>query len=364
MLSRPSEPPERPGSEPALLADLPIIDAHHHLWLLPGSMLDLLEAQEAKAFRALMPMYRRRACYLLDDYLADADSGHKILASVYVDAHTMYRTTGPAEMRSVGEVEFANGVAAMSASGLFGAPRLCSAIVSNVDLTLGDRVDDILAAHQRGGGGRLRGVRASVMHHSDPAILGIGNLPPGLLERAEFRSGAARLPSFGMSLDVLLLGPQLPELIALAKALPDLQIILNHMGSPSGTAGASRDAVAQFDRWQRDIRELATLENVSLKLSGFGLPFADLAYAATPPSSTDIARAWRPYFETCLDAFGPARCMFGSNFPVDDQLCPFPVLWNAFKRLAGDLAENERDALFCETARRIYGIEIADGAIA
>jgi len=101
--------------EPVLEAELPIIDPHHHLWIRPGSR------------------------YLVDDLLADMNSGHNILATVYVQARSMYRPTGPLEMRPIGETEFVNGVAAMFASGLLGHTRACAAIVGQADLTLGSR---------------------------------------------------------------------------------------------------------------------------------------------------------------------------------------------------------------------------------
>ena len=109
--------------EAALEPDLPIVDPHHHLIDRPES-----------------------GTYLLKDLLADIASGHNVMATVYLEWLSMYRADGPAEMRPVGEIEFANGVAAMSASGGYGKPRVCAGIVGHADLTLGARVREVLEA--------------------------------------------------------------------------------------------------------------------------------------------------------------------------------------------------------------------------
>src|SRR5215469_10907648 len=118
--------------EPILEPELPIIDPHHHLW-------------DRSDWR-----------YLLDELLADVNSGHNIVATVFVQARAMHRKTGPEELRPVGETEFVNGIAAMSASGIYGKTRVCSGIVGYAELTLGRRVEPFLAAHARAGGDRFR----------------------------------------------------------------------------------------------------------------------------------------------------------------------------------------------------------------
>src|SRR5688572_28152644 len=98
--------------EPIIDPDLPIVDAHHHLWFLPDAVLAAMESRNSLSARALAPTFRSRPRYLLDEFLHDAQTGHNIRATVHVDAHAMYRASGPRSMRSVGEVEFVNGVAA------------------------------------------------------------------------------------------------------------------------------------------------------------------------------------------------------------------------------------------------------------
>lgn len=145
------------ASEPILEPDLPIVDAHHHLWMMPEAALAAMEARDSISARALAPVFRRHRRYLFDEFRADLNSGHNVRASVYVQAGAMYRVSGPEAMKSVGEVEFANGVAAMAASGLFGESRACAAIIGGVDLRLGDAVEEVLIAHLQAGGARYRG---------------------------------------------------------------------------------------------------------------------------------------------------------------------------------------------------------------
>jgi L-fuconolactonase len=314
--------------------DLPIVDPHHHL----------VERPETGR-------------YLLPDLLADIGSGHNITATVYLEWLSMYRAHGPMELRPVGEVEFANGVAAMSASGGYGKTRVCAGIVGYADLALGAAVEKVLEAQITAGGGRFRGIRFITATHPDQAAWGSAVLrPAGLLMDRRVREGFARLAPLGLSFDAWMYHSQLGELTDLARAFPATSIVLDHVGGPIGLGryAGKRDDV--FAEWSARIRELAQYPNVHVKLGGLGMRMFGFTVHAqeSPPSSEELAALWRPYIEACIAAFGPQRAMFESNFPVDKGSCGYAVLWNAFKRIAAGCSAAEKQALFAGTARRFY----------
>jgi predicted TIM-barrel fold metal-dependent hydrolase len=340
---------------------LPIIDPHHHLWFRPATMLAMLEQQENLTTRLLMPTFRRHARYLLDEFLADIATGHNIRATVFVEVHAMYRATGPEAMQSVGEVEFANGVAAMAASGVFGDVAVCAGIVGSVDLRLGAAAEAVLQAHVQAGGGRYRGIRAkAVVYDDDPGVLGqnFGGTPHLLLD-ANFRAGFRHLAPLGLSYDAWQLEYQLAELVDLARTFPDTQIIVNHVGGLFGVGRYRNRTQERFVQWRDNIQALAQCANVTIKLGGLGMPTAGLGSASpvSPRGSAELASDWRPYIETCIEAFGANRCMFESNFPVDAATTSYPVLWNAFKRIVSGASLAEKTALFSGTAQRVYKLE-------
>jgi L-fuconolactonase len=322
--------------EPIIEPELPIVDPHHHLWDRGG--------------------WR----YLLDELLADTGSGHNVVATVYVQARSMYRETGPAEMRPVGETEFANGVAAMSASGRYGRTRACAAIVGHADLTLGGRVEPVLTAHLRAGGDRFRGIRHITAWDADSSLLNPAySPPPGLMADKSFREGFAVLGRLGLSFDAWLYHPQIDELAGLARAFPDVPIVLNHVGGPIGIgayAGKHRDV---FPGWAASIKALAACPNICVKLGGLGMRLGGFGFhlEAEPPSSATLKATWHPYIETCIEAFGPSRAMFESNFPVDKGSYSYPVFWNACKLMAKGASRAEKADLFAGTAARFYRIE-------
>jgi L-fuconolactonase len=314
--------------------DLPIVDPHHHL-------VDRPETGR----------------YLLYDLLADTRSGHNITASVYLEWLSMYRAQGPVELRPVGEVEFANGVAAMAASGTYGKTRVCAGIVGHADLTLGAPVEKVLQAMIAAGGDRFRGIRFITASHPAQAAWGSAVIrPEGLLMTPTVREGFARLAPLGLSFDAWMYHTQLGELLDLARAFPETQIVLDHVGGPLGLGpyAGRRDEV--FADWSARIRELAACPNVHIKLGGLGMRMFGFTHhmGELPPSSEDLATAWRPYIETCIAAFGSERAMFESNFPVDKGSCSYHVLWNAFKRIADGCSAAEKTALFFGTANKFY----------
>jgi predicted TIM-barrel fold metal-dependent hydrolase len=338
--------------------ELPIIDAHHHLWFLSKASLDQMQAMDSPFDHALASVYREHARYLLDEFLADAGSGHNVRASVYVEADSMYRQGGAPGMRSVGEIEFANGVAAMAASGTFGSVRACAAIVgSGAELSLGDAAEGVLRASIQAGGGRYRGVRSRLAYDRDQRVLGTDVA----YERVDgkFVAGLKCLQRLGLLFEVWVLEPQLPQVLSLARAFPDTQIIVNHLGTPLGVGRYADTRDERFPLWRDNIRSLAACSNVAMKLGGLGLPICGFpSFMAQPRfSSLRLATEWKPYVETAIDAFGTGRCMFASDFPVDSGTCSYRVLWNAFKLLAAGASPAEKTALFSGTASRLYKID-------
>jgi predicted TIM-barrel fold metal-dependent hydrolase len=348
-------------AEPILEPDLPIVDPHHHVWWLPEAMLAGLDAFEDDDGRKIARTYRLHSRYLFEDLLADVTAGHNVRATVFVEAHSMYRADGPPEMRSLGEIEFVNGVAAMSASGQFGDVKLCAGIVGGVDLRLGERVDEVLQAHLRAAGGRYRGVRPPAVCYDEALqslkhVLGV----PGLLGDATFRAGFSRLAPLGLSCDLIIMDAQLPEVRDLARAFPETRIVLDHTGSPVGIGPYAGRREERFAVWRDEMRRLAAHENVVVKVGGLGMALCGFPTSALieRAGSERLAQDWRPYVETAIEIFGVNRCMFESNFPVDGVTASYPVIWNTYKRIVGGASQDEKLALFGGTAAQIYRLEI------
>ena len=343
--------------EAILEPDLPIVDPHHHLWDRRSAPVDR-SVPPRHGFEYVMRLAPR---YLLDELLADIGGGHNVRATVYVQCGAMYRADGPEALKPVGETEFVNGVAAMSASGVYGPARACAGIVGHADLELGAAVSEVLEAHLAAGGGRFRGIRHIASYDADPEVLGpMARIGGGLFGSARFREGFARLAPLGLSFDAWLLEPQLGDLIDLARAFPDTPIVLDHVGTPLGIASYAGRLGERFGVWREAIRSLAQSPNVSVKLGGLAMVFPGFpSFMQQPPaSSAQLAAEWRPYIETCIEAFGVERCMFESNFPVDICSCSYPVLWNAFKRLAAGYSADEKTALFSGSASRFYRLTL------
>jgi L-fuconolactonase len=319
--------------EPILEPELPIIDTHHHLWDRGGWT------------------------YLLPELLADLNTGHNIVATVFEECRSMYRADGSPEMRPVGEVEFVAGIAAMSASGGYGPIKVAQGIVGYADLALGDRVEPVLEALIRAGGGRLKGVRYSVGYDADPTI---GNSRPDsaphIYARPEILAGVARLAAHGLALDAWCYHPQLADVIALARAVPQATIVMCHVGGVLGYGAYAGKKDEVHAAWRASMAELATCPNVSVKLGGMlnrgaAVNFRELP---APPNSAAWAAAWRPYVEPCIELFGAERCNFESNFPVDKMGTGYAVLWNAFKRITAGCSATEKLALYSGTAKQLY----------
>jgi predicted TIM-barrel fold metal-dependent hydrolase len=314
-----------------------IVDPHHHLWDRGGLR------------------------YMIEDMADDVASGHNIVATVYVDCRSMYRASGLEAFRPVGEVEFANGVAAMAASGAYGKALICAGIVSHVNLLLGDGAKAVLEAEIVAGNGRFRGIRHSSAWDADPDVAGMyATRPKQLLMDSTFRKGFACLAPLGLSFDAWLFHPQLSEFADLARAFPDTRICLDHCGGPVGIGSYAGRREEIFPVWKASIQEAAKCPNVVVKLGGLAMCLLgyDFHQRPKPPSSEEAAAAWRPYIETCIEAFGPNRCMFESNFPPDKGQCSYQVIFNAFKRLAAQYSDGEKNALFAQTATDFYRLKL------
>jgi predicted TIM-barrel fold metal-dependent hydrolase len=324
-------------SEDIIDPSRPIVDPHHHLWDRGGQR------------------------YLIEEFSADIASGHNIVATVYVDCRSMYRASGPEALRPVGEVEFANGVAAMSASGFYGSAAICAGIVGHADLLLGEAARSVLEAEIAAGGGRFRGIRHSSAWDADPGVAGIyAARPKGLLLDPTFRKGFSCLAPLQLSFDAWLFHPQIGELADLACAFPETRIVLDHCGGPIGIGSYAGRREEIFATWKASITEIAACRNVSVKLGGLAMRLLghDFHQRPVPPSSEQLAAACRPYIETCIEAFGPDRSMFESNFPPDKGQCSYQVIFNAFKRIAAQYSEAEKTALFSQTAAKAYRLQL------
>lgn len=329
--------------EPALEPDLPIIDAHHHIWDAP------------------------RPRYMFEELHGDVvGSGHRVLATVYVDCRSMYRCDGPLELRCVGEVEFANGIAAMAASGVYGPTRLCAGIVGFASLHLGARARPVLEALMQAGGSRFKGVRHIAAWDADPQLAPPHpDRPKGLLSQPAFREGFALLAGLGLRFETFIYQTQIPELTALARSFPDMPIVLDHAGTPVGIGSYAGRRDELFAPWRAAITELASCPNVSIKLGGLGMVVGGFGFheKSRPPTSQELARVWGPYIQTCIEVFGARRCMFESNFPPDRASCSYGVLWNAFKRMSAGASAQEKIDLFAGTADRFYGLGMLPASV-
>ncbi len=294
--------------------------------------------------------------YLLHELMADLASGHNVRSTVFVEARSMYRADGPERLRPVGEVEFVQGLAAASASGTYSDTRAAAAIVGHADLKLGADVVPVLEALRAASPNRFKGIRHNVTWSPDPAIE--DRETNGILANDSFRAGARALAGMGLSLDVMLSFPQLNELADFARTVPDLPIILNHMGgvSRTGIYEGKDDEVVPL--WREGIGAVAQCPNVVCKLGGMGMPRWGFGWHARdiPIGSEELAEAMSPWIHYCIEQFGPERCMFESNFPPDKVSFSYNVMYNAFKRLSQDYSSAERASLFHDAAVRAYRI--------
>ncbi len=323
-------------TEEILEPDLPIIDPHHHLW-----------------------HDRPSGRYLVEDLAADLASGHRIVATVFMQCAWMHRQDGPVDFRPVRETELVNAVATLSETGAYGPARACAGIVGFADLR-GPDLEAVLDAHVAAGGGRFRGIRHITAW--DDEIIPTSSVvpPPGLLRDPAFLRGLKTLGRRRLTFDSWAFHPQLKDLLAVARAAPETAIVIDHVGGPLGCGSYRSRHDDVFAAWRNDMAALAALSNVHVKLGGLAMPVNGFDYHTDerPPSSSRIAGDWKPWIEACIEMFGVRRCMFESNFPVDKGMCGYSVLWNAFKRIVAGATADEKAELFSKTAARFYSLVV------
>ena len=321
--------------EEILEPERPIVDPHHHLWHHPG-----------------LPVYE------MENLWIDTQNGHNIEKTVFMECGTDYRTDGPEELQSLGEVEFVTAEARKSRGQGRGKPEL-AALVSHIDLRIGDRLGDVISQHEEMSEGLFRGVRHAGAHDDEPALLIPPSAPADLYADADFRKGVAELGRRGYSYDTWHYHHQNRAFTELARAVPDTTLVLDHFGTPLGVGryAGKRDEI--FVQWKEDIAELAKCPNVVAKIGGLAMPDNGFGWFGRdlPASSDELVEAQARYYHHTIECFTPARCMFESNFPVDKLSVSYPVLWNAFKKIAKDFSEDEKENLFRGTATRIYRLQ-------
>ncbi len=325
-------------TEDTLEPEIPICDPHHHFWV----------------SRPEPAAYQR---YLLPELTSDVNSGHNVRSTVFIEVRCEYRQTGPEEMRPVGEVEYIETIASASATGDHGPTRAAAAIIGHADLKLGAAARPVLEAMQSASPNRFRGVRHSTGWDESPELA--NRDVRGALSTSGYRDGAKALSDLGLILENSLYFPQLSELADFARALPDLTIVLNHIGGLVRVGSYANRDDEVLSAWRSGVEMVAQCPNIVMKLGGVG----QLRYGYhwddrdVPIGSEELAETLGPLMNFCIEQFGPERCMFESNFPVDKPSYSYNVLYNAFKRLSSGYSASERAALFHDTAARVYRID-------
>ncbi len=323
--------------EEILEPDLPIVDPHHHLWNRPGNR------------------------YELDELVADA-AGMNVRQTVFIECTSMYRRSGPEEFRVVGETEYVQGIAAQSAGGRSGGLRACTGIVGSADLRLGERVVPVLEAQIAASPNRFRGIRHRGAYSADPVVQpNPSSLSPDhLLMDPAFREGYSFLRQYGLTFEGWVFHPQIHELTDLARTFPDTTIIFNHLGGPIGVGSYAGKRDAIFAEWMQKVAELAKCPNVVAKIGGIQMVVNGFGWHErdAPPTSDELLEANRPWYEFAIEQFGPSRCLFESNFPVDRLSCSYPILWNQFKKLTKHFRPDERAAMFHDNSVRVYRLPV------
>ncbi|MDA0263244.1 MAG: amidohydrolase family protein [Chloroflexi bacterium] len=325
-------------TEETLEPEIPICDPHHHFWVHRPEPID----------------YQK---YLLPELVADVTSGHNVRSTVFIEVRCEYRQDGPEELKPVGEVEFVQSIADDCATGRFGDVRAASAIIGRADLKLGGGVRPVLEAMQSASPNRFRGVRHSVGWDASPELA--DREIQGALSTTGYRAGAKVLAEMGLILENSLYFPQAAEVVEFARALPELTIVMNHIGGLVRVGPYANRDDEVIPAWRKGVEEMAKCPNIIMKLGGVGQQ--RFAYGwderETPIGSEELAESLAPLMDHCIEQFGPDRCMFESNYPVDKISYSYNVLYNAFKRLSKGYSATERAAMFHDTAARVYSIE-------
>ena len=325
--------------EPILDPDLPIVDSHIHLFDLPGNR------------------------YMVDDYLADAQGGHNVLAAVYCETQTFARTSGPDHMKPLGEVEFANGVAAMTSTGRYGKCVVGAGIIGHANLTFGAKIGELLDRCLETAPDRYRGIRHVTLDYPDerPYQFIMTYRPPaGILDNPEVPKALAELQKRGLSYDAAVYDYGLPRLTEVIDGFPDLTVVLNHIGNFVGVDMDPTERGEKFAALAKNLREIAKRPNVVVKVGGLGMPILGFGFEKRSEviGYEALAEAFRPHIDLAIDIFGPDRCLFESNFPPDGRSSGFIPTVNAYKHVLRGLSDDEKRNVFGRNAARIYRLDI------
>ena len=228
--------------------------------------------------------------------------------------------------------------------------------MGNADVSLGDAVEEVLVAHAEAGRGRFRGVRYITARDAHPP-LAMGSSAP--MDDPAYLTGVRRVGAMGYTYDAMVYHPQLPELVEVARACPDTPIVINHLGGILGTGPYKDRRKEILELWRAGMAHLASCPNTYLKVGGIGMPMMGFRWDKrdAPPTSPELAEPWEEPIRYVIEAFGPGRCMFESNFPVDKRGAGYVVLWNAFKRIAAGYSADEKRDLFHDSAARAYRLD-------
>lgn len=288
--------------------------------------------------------------YLTQDYVADLADVAEVVGLVHVEAGWVVKEpTGP-----VDETRWVDGLAPVGNVGMLG-------IVANADLTLGERVEDVLVAHLEAST-RVRGIRDLLAWHPSREIMNTTD-DPERSRQADFRRGFEMFSKYGLNFETSIFSTQLTEMVELARTFPEQPILVCHMatpvavGGPIGEVGRTADERARIrGEWAEGIARLAECANVWMKLSGLLMPICGFGFErrSARPSVDELVATVGPFIDHVIDAFGPERCMFGSNFPVDKPSAPLPTLLQAYRLIVEGLPDEAQNRLFVGTAQEFY----------
>ncbi len=315
-----------------------IIDPHHHLW-----------------------RNRFNRDYLLPELWQDTGSGHNVKKTVFMECRAFYDREAPPHLAPLGETKTITEFAKASRDDPQQAT--IAGIVGHADLTLAGTepslLNDLLDQHIELSNGLFKGVRHAAAHDKRPEDLLIpGSAPPYLHGKESFRSGVKILAEKGLTYDTWHFHHQNLDFLDLARTVPECTMILDHFGTPLGVGIYSSCKDEIFQEWKEEIAELAKCPNVYAKLGGLAMPDNGFKWhlGTKPPSSDDFVAAQKKYYLHTIKCFGPERCMFESNFPVDRLSISYHVLFNGFKKLVADFSEDEKHAMFYGTAEKVYSL--------
>lgn len=319
--------------EEVLDPDRDIVDPHHHLWPQPSMGYNLAEL------------------------LSDTTDGHRVSQTVYMECGAAYLREGPEHLKCVGETEFIANAARLAKKE--NSSTQIAGLVARADLR-DKNLDSTLDAHETAAEGLFRGIRqAGACSEGIEGLVIPGGAEAHLFEQDAFRRGLEHLGAMGLTYDTWLYHFQLPEFVELARAVPDTTMILDHFGTPLGVGPFAEQREAIFEQWKSDIEELAACPNVFMKIGGLAMPDNGFGWhrREMPPSSDEFVDSQSPYYDHTIACFGPERCMFESNFPVDRLSVGYRVLWNAFKKMTLHFSEGDKNLMFSGVARKVYRLE-------